>query len=668
MASNRGPTATEAQAPRAPATALTAPRPLKRARETTPTSPDSAHSGDLSPSKIARLMGLHTPTLTGAAALEEERRRREEEHQRQQLASLETSDNPNHRALEELMSGMATELSRPHDAPAPAPPQAEVSEIEAAAAAAARALSSVTIPAGEGAVGDLHDVSPQSGTSAASLEDAHGQVVDSPTAMDIDGRVGDQRMYAPQPDAQMDDKTANSLSYPGVLSPQGAMSAPGPSQRGMSMPMPTSQGSDLGPRSPGSHKKHKCPYCETEFTRHHNLKSHLLTHSQEKPFVCQHCQMRFRRLHDLKRHGKLHTGEKPHVCPKCDRKFARGDALARHSKGAGGCAGRRPSMGGFGDEDYEASGADDSAMSGVLYDASAGGDMTEEDRRRASLPSIKAQHAPGQSGVDGYSTHSNTYPPVGQRPGGLYPPNVDRGSSSNTSPTAPNSHTPHTSISSVPLSAGAASLYSQSGMTESPKPLSPGGAQTGQGILQRSPHETHQTASGLSLPAHGMSPTAKQAWLSQYPPADRDAIKGNTVATTQGTGRGRGRAASGTAATATPVTAAVDGSLFGNEQQPHWTWFQHFEERLKQAQEQMAAQMAAEMAKNNAEMAKNNAQLLEKISMQEQHIAALSAEVASLREQLQPQPPLPEEQHEHQQHQIQEHQQLETPTEVAGQE
>ena len=89
-----------------------------------------------------------------------------------------------------------------------------------------------------------------------------------------------------------------------------------------------------------SGKKHKCPHCLTEFTRHHNLKSHLLTHSHEKPFACSDCNQKFRRLHDLKRHTKLHTGERPHVCEKCHRSFARGDALARHSKGPGGCAGR----------------------------------------------------------------------------------------------------------------------------------------------------------------------------------------------------------------------------------------------------------------------------------------------------------------------------------------
>lgn len=287
-----------------------------------------------------------------------------------------------------------------------------------------------------------------------------------------------------------DEQSANrALTFPGnVLAQTDASRIP---PRGMSLPMP---GQQLAPRSP-SQKKHKCPYCETEFTRHHNLKSHLLTHSQEKPYVCQTCNMRFRRLHDLKRHMKLHTGERPHICPKCDRKFARGDALARHSKGQGGCAGRRASMGSFGgDDDYEGSNAgdgDDTGMDGIMYTNGTPhpgeNEMSEEDRRRFSLPSIKAQHVSGPGSGDNYTTHSrtpSTYPPAGPRSGqsggGLYPPNADRGSSSSaTSPnmqnTAIGGHTPSTSISSLPLSTGGSSMFSQSGMTESPKPLSPAG-------------------------------------------------------------------------------------------------------------------------------------------------------------------------------------------------
>lgn len=85
--------------------------------------------------------------------------------------------------------------------------------------------------------------------------------------------------------------------------------------------------------------KFVCPLCDNTFTRHHNLKSHLLTHSHEKPFTCETCNSKFRRLHDLKRHVKLHTGEKPYNCEKCGRKFARGDALVRHMKGSGTCTG-----------------------------------------------------------------------------------------------------------------------------------------------------------------------------------------------------------------------------------------------------------------------------------------------------------------------------------------
>jgi predicted nucleic acid-binding Zn ribbon protein len=51
----------------------------------------------------------------------------------------------------------------------------------------------------------------------------------------------------------------------------------------------------------GKKRKHKCSECGQYFTRLHNLKSHLLTHSQEKPFICDDCGRKFRRLHDLKR-------------------------------------------------------------------------------------------------------------------------------------------------------------------------------------------------------------------------------------------------------------------------------------------------------------------------------------------------------------------------------
>lgn len=473
---------------------------------------------------------LHAPSMTAAIAFAEERQKPAEVSS----PSTGTSPNPHQQALNALMGGAHNAMSKAAqtdgpDAPAP-DPATTVSE------ALTEVAENIQQPPGtvaEASNGDIH-AAQTSPTSLSSI----GTIESVAAASGITTTVG-----SPLPIEETGRHMGNAAEA-GSISPGGsskAFSYPTPllqaqvnegSRRGMSLPH---SGTRQGTRSPSS-KKHRCPYCATEFTRHHNLKSHLLTHSQEKPYVCSTCQSRFRRLHDLKRHTKLHTGERPHICPKCGRKFARGDALARHNKGPGGCAGRRSSMGSFGGDD-DAEG--DESMEGVMYNEP---DAMEDEEGNDRRPGIRRQAPSGDDtpdAADHTSRIPSTYPPIQGRPpggiaGGYFPPQA--GYSPATS--GPGSVAPVPSAAPLPFpqmsnssstsrpSGPGSTVFAQNPLTESPKPLSPGQVQRASGPApaessinrNRSPSVTHYQQASYSRTSGTGSSLGVAPGAPQLPP------------------------------------------------------------------------------------------------------------------------------------------------------
>lgn len=76
----------------------------------------------------------------------------------------------------------------------------------------------------------------------------------------------------------------------------------------------------------------RCGQCGKCFPHPSNLKSHLLTHSGERPFCCSLCGRTFTKLSNLKAHRRVHTGERPYSCVSCGKRFTQNCNLKRHQR------------------------------------------------------------------------------------------------------------------------------------------------------------------------------------------------------------------------------------------------------------------------------------------------------------------------------------------------
>ena len=94
--------------------------------------------------------------------------------------------------------------------------------------------------------------------------------------------------------------------------------------------------SEVKRRSPQNKEERDivCPYheCYREFKEVGNLKTHIRTHTRERPFKCSHCDVYFFTNGHKKAHEQTHIGTKPYVCTfsGCEKKYSRQARLKDH--------------------------------------------------------------------------------------------------------------------------------------------------------------------------------------------------------------------------------------------------------------------------------------------------------------------------------------------------